>query len=120
MKNTKILRANENEKIQADWGDLTWYASGKLENADQMTVGKCVIKPGCENPLHSHPNCAEVLVVFQGRVAHTVEGGREVMLEAGDTITIPENLPHQARNIGAEDAVLMIAFSSADRQMKAE
>lgn len=114
----KILRSIESETIEADWGYLTWYASGKLGNSDDMTVGKCVIKPGCENPLHGHPNCSEILVVLQGKIAHIIEGGQEVELDQGDVITLPPNLPHKARNMAREDAVLLIAFSSADRQTK--
>lgn len=120
MGKARILRANQCEAIEADWGCLIWYASGSLGNSGDMTVGKCVIRPGCENPLHSHPNCSEVLVVLQGRIAHTIEGGKSVELEEGDVITLPTNLPHRARNIGEADAVLLIAFSAADRQTKGE
>jgi quercetin dioxygenase-like cupin family protein len=120
MQKANILRAHECEVIGMDWGQLTWYASGKLGNSDDITVGKCVIKPGRENPLHSHPNCAEVLVVQQGRIAHVVEGGKEVEMGAGDVITLPTDLPHKARNLGDEDAVLLIAFTSADRETQGE
>jgi quercetin dioxygenase-like cupin family protein len=78
-----------------------------------------VIKPGCANPLHSHPNCSEVIVVVQGRVSHTIEGGAHVELNVGDVITVPPDLPHQAINIGDDDVVLSIAFTSADRQSRA-
>ena len=120
MKRAKILRANECEVLDFDWGQLTWFASAKLGNSDEMTVGKCVIKPGCANPLHSHPNCSEVLTVLDGRIAHVIEDGQEVEMGAGDVITLPTDLPHRARNIGNDDAVLFIAFSSANRQTKGE
>jgi quercetin dioxygenase-like cupin family protein len=55
-------------------------------------------------------------VVLQGTIAHTLGDGTEARMEAGDTITVPRNFVHQARNIGVQDAVLYIAFSSADRQ----
>ena len=120
MKQAKILRANECEVLDFEWGQLTWFASAKLGNSDEMTVGKCVIKPGHANPLHSHPNCTEILAVVQGRIAHKIEGGKEVELGVGDVITLPTDLPHNARNIGDVDAVLSIAFSSAHRQTKGE
>ena len=41
-------------------------------------------------------------------------------LAEGDTIVVPPDFPHQARNVGDIDAVLLIAFSSADRQVKGE
>jgi quercetin dioxygenase-like cupin family protein len=113
-----VLRAADCERITADWGGLTWYASGKLGNSGEMTVGKCVILPGHETPLHSHPNCSETLVVTAGRVAHLIEDGSRVELGPGDTITVPAGIVHNARCISAEPAEMFIAFSSADRRME--
>ncbi|HUU59086.1 MAG TPA: cupin domain-containing protein [Phycisphaerae bacterium] len=120
MTTARILRASQCEKAEADWGSLTWYAGAKLGNCEEMTIGQCVIRPGQENPLHRHPNCSEVLVVLQGTVLHTIEEGKQVELGPGDTITLPPNLPHKARNVSDADAVLLIAFSSADRETKGE
>jgi oxalate decarboxylase/phosphoglucose isomerase-like protein (cupin superfamily) len=36
-------------------------------------------------------------------------------MRTGDTVVIPEGTVHNARNIGTEDAVLMVSFNSADR-----
>ena len=78
--------------------------------------GECIIHPGQENPAHSHPNCEEVLHLISGHITHTA--GEEVYtLHPGDTITIPRGVRHNARNIGDVDAVMSIAYSSADRQM---
>ena len=116
-----IVRASEAQPETFDWGQLTWFASRKRGNSSDLTVGRCLIHPGCANPLHSHPNCSEVLVVLQGKVRHTVDGaGGDVELHAGDTITIPPNFKHRARNIGEENAVLMVTFTSADRQTVGE
>ena len=120
METAKVLRAAECDRSEADWGTLTWFASAALGNSDAMTVGRCTLEPGCANPMHSHPNCAEVLVVVDGTVAHAVGRDDEVRLEAGDVITIPPNIPHNARNIGNGDAVLFIAFSAADRRTVGE
>ena len=43
-----------------------------------------------------------------------------VELTVGDTISIPANLAHQARNVGVGDAVLMIVFTSAHREVQGE
>jgi quercetin dioxygenase-like cupin family protein len=119
MEKTLLLRADRCEVVTADWGHLTWYASGKLGNSEHMTLGICVIHPGKCNPRHSHSNCVEILRVMQGRIIHTVENG-EAEMRAGDVITIPVDFPHQARNIGDTDAVLEVAFSTPDRQVKGE
>ncbi len=115
-----LLRSEQREIIQAEWGELTWFASAALGNSQDMTVGQCVIKPGMSNPMHHHPNCSEVLHVLKGKIAHRFTEGAEAESSEGDTITIPANLPHCARNIGETDAVLLIAFSSAQRQVTGE
>ena len=113
---TMVRYARDIETNSFDWGSLTWYANAAAGNSAEMTVGKCVIKPGAENPPHRHPNCIEVLVVMQGIIDHRIEEGATVRLHAGDCISIPVNLPHNARNVASEDAVLLVTFSSADRQ----
>jgi len=101
------------------WGSLTWYASELLGNSKEMTVGRCVIEPGQENPVHSHPNCEEVLHLIQGSLSHTADEETYV-LEPGDTIVIAPHVRHNARNIGDDDAAMYIAFSSANRKTVAD
>ena len=115
-----VLRAAEAMVQPEVWGSLTWYASGRLGNSQTMTVGECIIRPGMSNPRHSHGNCEEILRVLSGRISHTLDDRTEVELAAGDTITIPAHVVHNARNIGVEDAVLAICYSSPDRQTKGE
>lgn len=112
-----VRRISEMTRQEEDWGELTWFANRQQGNSEDMTVGRCVIKPGQNNPKHYHPNCSEVLVVIQGTIMHTCDDqGGEVKMKAGDAISIPAFFKHQARNIGQEDAILHISFSSADRQ----
>ena len=85
-----------------------------------MTVGKCVLRPGQQNPRHYHPNCDEVLHVVSGTIVQYLEDGRAETMHAGDTVSIPAGVHHSAKNIGSEDAVLFIAFSSAHRQVVGE
>jgi quercetin dioxygenase-like cupin family protein len=116
LKEPILLSSTETEYIQMGWGTLTWYASSQLGNSDTQTVGKCLIFPGQANAPHFHPNCDEILTVLQGHITHTWKDGAEVEMREGDTITIPSGVLHQARNIGVEDAILIIVFSSADRK----
>ena len=46
---------------------------------------------------------------------HTL-GEEEFEMGPGDTIVIPHDLIHNARNVGPTDAVLTIVFSSAYRE----
>ncbi len=120
MKKAVLLRAADCEVVETDWGRLIWCANARLGNSTDMTVGQCEIKPGRGNPPHSHPNCTEILVVREGSIMHAVGDGSEVAMGPGDTISVPPDVSHYARNIGDSVAVLLIAFSSADRQTKGE
>ena len=45
--NDIIHRSSEQaERIEADWGDLTWWAKRSLGNSMTMTVGRCRIRQG--------------------------------------------------------------------------
>jgi quercetin dioxygenase-like cupin family protein len=112
--------AVDNEVVSEDWGELTWFASAAQGNSAEITVGRCVLRPGQSNPRHSHPNCSEVLVVIEGSIEHAVDGGGVVKMGPGDTITVAPDFIHRAKNLGQDDAVMFIAFSSARRETKGE
>jgi quercetin dioxygenase-like cupin family protein len=111
-----VTRSSDNKVVEFPWGQLTWHASGELGNSDTLTVGHAIVRPGEQNPRHYHPNCDEVLHVLKGRILHSM-GDRTVEMVEGDTVSIPTGELHNARNIGSEDAVLAISFSSADRKV---
>jgi len=116
----EVRTADKAEVLEFPWGVLTWYASGTLGNSQDMTVGKCTLKPGEGNPPHQHPNCSEVLVVMKGKILHTGPDGEMVGMSEGDTVTAPAGCLHQAKNIGDINAELFIAFSSAYRDTQGE
>ena len=112
----QLLPKSGTEHLPFEWGSLTWFANRALGNSTELTLGRCVLRPGMGNPRHYHPNCTEVLVVLSGRIMHTVGPGEEKLMEPGDVVSIPANNWHCARNIGDGETVLLIAFSSADRE----
>jgi quercetin dioxygenase-like cupin family protein len=111
-----VSRPADYKVILAEWGDLTWFVSKEQKSSETLTVGKAVLKPGFESPRHYHPNCDEVLHVVKGKISHAVEGGKTVEMSEGDTIMIPANIRHNAKNIGREEAVMFLSFSSAERK----
>ncbi|MCG3179738.1 MAG: hypothetical protein BIFFINMI_02081 [Phycisphaerae bacterium] len=98
-----------------DWGTITWLVSGELGNSDTMTFGRVLIRAGQANPRHMHPNCDEVLHVLSGRLEHTL-GDESFPMGPGDTISIPTGVLHNARAVGDQDALCVIAFSAPDRR----
>ncbi|WP_020579804.1 cupin domain-containing protein [Actinopolymorpha alba] len=116
MTKARITRAQDNAGEEHPWGRLNWFVSGALGNSDTLTVGRCQIEPGQANQPHYHPNCDEVLHVLHGKIRHRL-GDEYFEMAEGDTISIPTGQVHNAQNIGADRAVLLITFSTADRQV---
>jgi quercetin dioxygenase-like cupin family protein len=116
MNEITITPAADTQRQVFPWGELTWFASQGVGNQTDITVGRCVLRAGWENPRHYHPKCSEVLVVAHGTIEHTASGGKVIVMRAGDVASIPHNVVHHARNIGTDDAVLWISFSSATRE----
>ncbi len=102
-----------------EWGRLEWMVAASEGNSDVLTVGKCYIEPGRNNPVHHHPNCDEVLHVIAGRIRHRV-GDEYLEMGPGDTISIPLGSVHNATNIGDETCELLICFDTANRQVVGE
>ena len=117
MAGAKVLRKDGMQVLEYDWGRIEWYASAEIGNSAGLTFGKCIIRPGGANPGHFHPGCEEVLHVLEGKILHYMDGAEPVEMSPGDTITLPVGLAHSAGNAGDADAVLMVAFSSAERKM---
>jgi quercetin dioxygenase-like cupin family protein len=101
-------------RVDEPWGSLNWLASAALGNAEGVTVGHVVIHPGEANPRHHHTTCEEVLYLLRGRLRHSM-GEETVILEAGDTLTVPAHVAHGAVNVGDEDAEMIVAYSSGER-----
>ncbi len=114
-----VARADSYDIEETPWGRLVWMVAGRLGNSATMTVGQCYIEVGNANPRHYHPNCDEVLHVLHGEIEHSLNDDT-FRMSAGDTVSIPTGTIHNARNVGEEQAVLFIAFSSADRQTVGE
>ncbi len=107
------------KRIEEKWGSLRWIAGRDIGNAEGVVVGRVLIKVGHSNPRHSHPNCEEVLYLLRGRLEHTV-GEEKVITDAGDVIVVPPGVPHIARNIGDEDADMIVAYSAGVRGFRLE
>ena len=107
----------EEKRIVEDWGSLNWLASKPIGNAEGVTVGRVIIVAGQANPRHTHTTCEEVLYLMSGKLEHWI-GDQMVVLEAGDTLTVPAYVSHYAVSVGAEDADMIVAYSSGERDFR--
>lgn len=97
------------------WGSLAWMVGAKEMPGSEQTFGIVTINPGQRNPLHSHPNCEELLYVVSGECDHLL-GDELIQLKPGSVIRIPSGVRHWARCTSAEPLTAVIVFSSAERQ----
>lgn len=114
--------SNQDAQMQRrdeNWGSLLWLANGELGNADGLTLGRVVIKRGQSNPRHRHPNCEEVLYLLGGELQHTL-GDETFTLRAGDTLSIPAGVWHNAVSGGEQDADMIVVYDSAQREFELE
>ena len=116
----KVLqKADRHTIITEDWGTLSWLASRQIGNAEGLTLGRVTIKAGKSNPRHRHPKSEEVLYLLNGRLNHTL-GDKTITMSAGDVITIPPGIFHNAACIGAEDADMIVVYSQGTRLFELE
>ncbi len=111
-----VIRHHDVPVDNTSWGSLQWLANGDLAPGAGMTVGRVTFKPGESNPTHAHPNCDEVLFVVQGTIEHSLPQGGMARLEAGDCIVLPRGRAHTAKNVGQDEAVVLVAFNAGDRR----
>lgn len=113
---TGVVRKGDVEVIRAPWGTLQWLVSGPNGTSEKMTFGRVTFKPGVANPPHYHPKSEEILFVIQGTLEHSLPGGGTTILHPGDCIVLPPAIHHNAKNVGKDEAVVVVCYSSAYRQ----
>jgi quercetin dioxygenase-like cupin family protein len=97
---------------------IKWLFSGKTAPDAAQTLGYVVIEPGQKNPLHSHPNCEELLYLISGELDHSLEDA-VYRLKPGDSIRVPAGVKHDARCVSAEPATMVVIYSVPNREMLA-
>lgn len=110
-----VASVADQEVIPTSWGELSWLVGAKEMPGAEQTFGLVTIHPNKRNPLHSHPNCEELLYVLSGTCDHKL-GDALFHLRPGSVIRIPRGIPHWALCTSAEPLVAVISFSSSNRR----
>jgi mannose-6-phosphate isomerase-like protein (cupin superfamily) len=108
-------RWDESQAATTSWGTVSWLINEVITEGAEQTFGVVTINPGQSNPLHLHPNCEEILYVLSGSCEHRL-GDATVGLSPGMAICVPRGTPHCARTTSPERLVVVVSFSSPDRQ----
>jgi quercetin dioxygenase-like cupin family protein len=72
-----------------------------------IMVARVLMKKGCIVPLHSHHN-EQFTYILEGALKFWIDG-KEIVVRAGEVLTIPRNMPHRAEAL--EDTVDLDVFN---------
>jgi quercetin dioxygenase-like cupin family protein len=72
----------------------------------EVMLSRVLLKKGCVVPLHSHVN-EQLSYILEGALKFFIDG-KEITVHAGQVLTIPPNMPHQAEAL--EDTVDLDIF----------
>ena len=115
---TTVIRTSEAARDEFDWGSTSWCINGAAGNSDSLTLGKVIIRSGASNPKHGHANCDEILYLLSGELEHYADDMETVRMQPGDVIFIPGGVCHWARCVSAEDAEMIVVYSSPEREIE--
>ena len=72
-----------------------------------IMLARVLLKKGCIVPEHSHPN-EQLTYIAEGALKFWIDG-KEIVVNAGEILTIPPNMPHKAQAL--EDTVDFDVFN---------
>src|SRR5205814_8329084 len=72
-----------------------------------IMLARVLLRKGCIVPEHSHPN-EQITFIAEGALKFWIDG-KEIIVGAGEVLTIPPNMPHQAEAM--EDTVDFDVFN---------
>lgn len=62
-----------------------------------IMLARVLLKKGCIVPEHSHPN-EQITYILEGALKFWIDG-KEIIVNAGEVLTIPPNMPHRAEAV---------------------
>jgi quercetin dioxygenase-like cupin family protein len=116
----RVVQLSDGDRTDFPWGSITWLQSRAFSGSEELTLGEVIIKSGESNPMHTHGNCEEVLYLLEGELMHSCGDEQPYHLKPGGSIHIGRGIPHNAKCISDTDARMVVAYSSACREMKGE
>jgi quercetin dioxygenase-like cupin family protein len=74
--------------------DMNPLLQRQLVVGQDIMVARVLMKKGAIVPLHSHHN-EQVTYILEGALKFWIDG-KEIVVNAGEVLTIPRNMPHKA------------------------
>src|SRR5215469_7212100 len=108
---TKAKKSRKREFEHLPWDqveleDINPLFQRQLIVGQEVMLARVLLKKGCIVPLHSHVN-EQLTYILEGALKFWVDD-REIVVRAGQVLTIPPNMPHKAEAL--EDTVDLDIF----------
>jgi quercetin dioxygenase-like cupin family protein len=87
--------------------DLNPLLQRQFVVGQEIMLARVLLKKGCIVPEHSHHN-EQLTYVLEGALKFWIDG-REIVVNTGETLCIPSNMPHKAEAL--EDTVDLDVFA---------
>ena len=97
---------------------MEWLVDGDTDEGARLTLARMTVPAGTASEAHRHVSVDEAVHVLSGRAELVRDGKREV-LAPGDSAFLRAGEVHGFVNVGAEDCVLMVAYSGGRRDYEA-
>jgi len=100
------------------WEDLPLnsvnpFKSYRTFKGEKIKIHLLTLEPGYVGGKHRHQS-EQISVILKGRMKVKM-GKEEQIVQEGDLVHIPENLPHQTETLG-EETIIIEVFSPAEYQ----
>jgi quercetin dioxygenase-like cupin family protein len=105
-----IIRGPGEGKVVGVLRDQSTFKVMSEETGGAYAILEQKIPPGHGPPLHVHRHETEIFYVLEGQFEITV-GKQKVAAPAGALVVGPRNIPHTFRNVGSQDAHLLLTVS---------
>lgn len=111
LQGTLLNKAPKGELKHVAWSSVEVEALNPLLGrhfivGQNIMVARVLLKKGCVVPEHSHHN-EQISYLTEGALKFVVDG-KQLVLRAGEVLTIPPNMPHSAEAL--EDTVSVDIF----------
>jgi quercetin dioxygenase-like cupin family protein len=87
--------------------DLNPLLQRQFVVGQEIMLARVLLKKGCIVPEHSHHN-EQLTYILEGTLKFWIDG-KEIVVNAGETLCIPSNMPHKAEAL--EDTVDLDIFA---------
>lgn len=87
--------------------DLNPLLQRQFVVGQEIMLARVLLKKGCIVPLHSHHN-EQLTYIVEGTLKFWIDG-KELVINAGEVLCIPSNMPHKAEAL--EDTVDLDIFA---------